>query len=102
MQFESQQDLDIARVWAESIAVYSHNWRSVLTKHGQMAMAPPGVRKGDKICLFLDHRVPFVLRPEGDRWSLVGDAHLHGGMHVSFTDHITDFEKDHVLSPREI
>ena len=50
---------------------------------GRLGTAWPKARKGDKICILFGHDVPLILRPERDRWSLIGDAYVHKAMAVS-------------------
>lgn len=43
-----------------------------VTKQGYMGLGPPETRVGDKVCVLLGARVPFVLRPSG------GKVRCHG------------------------
>ncbi|KAK5659782.1 hypothetical protein OQA88_993 [Cercophora sp. LCS_1] len=47
---------------------------------GFIGIAPPGAREGDSICVLLGHPVPFIIRPNGDDWDLVGLARIPGMM----------------------
>ena len=61
-----------------------------VTEKGYMAIAPPGTREGDMVCLIMGAEVPFMLRPllEDDRgimdreqcYALVGECYVHGMM----------------------
>lgn len=48
---------------------------------GFFGLAPPGAQEGDSICVLLGHPFPFVIRPKGDSWELVGLARIPGMMH---------------------
>jgi hypothetical protein len=50
------------------------------TTKGYIGLSPRLARKGDCIGLFKGGMVPFVIRPEGSRWQLVGDCYVHGIM----------------------
>jgi hypothetical protein len=55
-----------------------------------VAIAPPGMKEGDMVCLFMGAQVPFILRPllasgvEGSgkeqSYALVGECYVHGMM----------------------
>jgi hypothetical protein len=38
------------------------------------------MQKGDKVCLILGAKVPFVLRTEGMGYKLISEAYCHGIM----------------------
>jgi hypothetical protein len=46
---------------------------------GYFGLAPQGVDVGDRICLFLGGRTPFVVTATGDnRYRLLGECYTHG------------------------
>jgi hypothetical protein len=45
-----------------------------------MGLAPINACEGDLICLLLSGKVPFLLRPNGDEYELVGECYVHGLM----------------------
>ena len=61
-----------------------------VTEKGYMAIAPPGTKEGDMVCLVMGAEVPFILRPllEDDKgvmnkeqcYALVGECYIHGIM----------------------
>ena len=51
------------------------------TSHGLVGLAPAGVQRRDVIVVAFGASTPFVLRPVGDAYTLVGDAYVHGVMH---------------------
>ena len=50
------------------------------TERGYIGLGPPHCRPGDLVCILFGGEVPFVLRPVGGRYQLVGDAYVHGIM----------------------
>jgi hypothetical protein len=55
--------------------------RLVRTSHGHFGLAPETAEPGDQVWLLQCAQVPFVLRPRLDgRYSLVGEAYIHGIM----------------------
>ena len=60
-------------------------WRRFLaTEKGYMGLCPPHALKGDHIYLLPGGDVPFVLRPTGDEFKLVGGCYIHGIMNGEF------------------
>lgn len=51
--------------------------RFCVTEKGYFGMVPPKSEVGDKICVFLGARTPFVLRREGEGYKLVGESYVH-------------------------
>jgi hypothetical protein len=55
--------------------------RFFVTKMGYFGLAPQSVDVGDRICLFLGGRTPFVIRAtEDNRYRLLGECYTHGIM----------------------
>ncbi|MCJ1390871.1 hypothetical protein MMC18_003732 [Xylographa bjoerkii] len=51
-----------------------------LSNDKYMLLAPIGTKVGDKICVIHGLPVPFIIRPEGDMFSLVGECYVEGVM----------------------
>lgn len=47
---------------------------------GHLCIGPETVEPGDKLCILTGAEVPFILRNDGDRYVLVGEAHVDGCM----------------------
>jgi hypothetical protein len=45
-----------------------------------LGWVPSHAREGDQICAFYGSRYPFVIRPCGDGWKLIGACFMHGLM----------------------
>ena len=50
------------------------------TEGGFIGLGPPHCNPGDRVCILFGGEVPFVLRPVGGCYQLVGDAYVHGIM----------------------
>lgn len=46
----------------------------------QVCFGPAAMDEGDRVCVFLGYRTPFVLRPVDNRWVLVGECYVPGLM----------------------
>lgn len=51
------------------------------TQHGMLGLGPSVLREGDLCCIIFGASVPFILRPVGSRYRLVGEAYVHGVMY---------------------
>jgi hypothetical protein len=70
--------------WAQFVsdAFRACNGRKVfITKNGHLGVGPMAMRSGDITSILFTARTPFILRPVGDQYILVGEAYLHGLMH---------------------
>lgn len=56
------------------------DYRVARTESGHLALVAHGAEVGDKIALLRGGRCPFVVRPSGSQWKLVGDSYVHGIM----------------------
>lgn len=79
------------------------NRRFLVTKHGRFGLGPWNSRKGDKVCVLLGGKTPFLLRPCGpprndatgrDYYKVVGEAFVDGLMYYqgSMQDDIQEGE----------
>jgi hypothetical protein len=64
-----------------------------VTAKGYLASVPYTAKKGDCIAILSGGRVPFVLRPIGSHYRLIGPCYVHGIMNGgAFTDDESEFE----------
>jgi hypothetical protein len=64
-----------------------------VTVKGYLASVPYTAKKGDCIAILSGGRVPFVLRPIGSHYRLIGPCYVHGIMNGgAFTDDESEFE----------
>ena len=61
-------------LWSKAL-----NRRFFLTATGMMGMAPPAIKAGDLICMLFGNETPFVLRPLGHYFELIGDTYVRAG-----------------------
>lgn len=54
--------------------------RLFLSAHDLVGLAPLGAQEGDVLCVLLGCRYPVILRQQGDRYILVGEAYVDGIM----------------------
>jgi hypothetical protein len=47
------------------------------TEDNKLGIARPSIQPGDQVVLFLGGRMPFVLRPVGTKWRLIGVCYVH-------------------------
>lgn len=57
-----------------------HDARPFLLDTGYVGMCPMETEPNDVLVVFLGGHVPYVLRPNGDLWTLVGEAYAYGAM----------------------
>ena len=54
----------------------------ILTENNHLGLGPESAKEGDMVWILPGTNVPFVLRRvDGQRYTLVGEAHIHGIMH---------------------
>jgi hypothetical protein len=56
------------------------NRRFFVTEQGYMGLSFPETRVGDIVCVFPGLEVPFIVRPDGEYYLLVGEAYVQGLM----------------------
>jgi hypothetical protein len=61
-------------------APHTLNRRMFTTRDGYIGLGPKDMQPRDKIALLSGGRLPFVLRPDGSSFRLVGDCYIHGMM----------------------
>jgi hypothetical protein len=61
-------------------ALHRINRRMFTTRDGYIGLGPKEMQPGDSIVLLSGGRLPFVLRPDGSSFRIVGDSYVHGMM----------------------
>ena len=56
------------------------NRRVLVTDANSIALGPKLTRAGDEVVIFYGGNVPFVLRPDGEQYRLVGECYVQGVM----------------------
>lgn len=90
-----------ARIFEEDHAVSTRDRRFLVTKGGFYGMGPQLMQEDDVVALMPGLNVPFVLRPTGDKYKLVGPAYVHGVMRGEVFDESNPLGLD-VGSPSSI
>jgi hypothetical protein len=57
--------------------VYSRNRRMYRTRSGLVGLGPQMMQPGDQVVVLFGGSLPFILRPWGREWLLIGDTYLH-------------------------
>lgn len=60
---------------------YCNNRRLFVTSEGSLGLGPAALRLGDRVCVLLGARIPYVLRPEDSKYNLAGACYVHSIMH---------------------
>jgi hypothetical protein len=60
--------------------IHTGNRAMFRTNRGIVGMTPDGSRIGDSVAIFEGGSVPFVIRPMGENWVVVGACYVHGCM----------------------
>lgn len=56
------------------------NKKFVRTDMGYIGIASHGTQEGDCVVLLAGAQTPFILRPDGPRWTIAGECYIHGIM----------------------
>lgn len=77
-----QTSYQVAQSALEFLALSRHVFRNrfCITEQGRTAVVPPETKAGDIIVLLAGARMPFVLRPRGKVFELLGCCYVHGLM----------------------
>ncbi|KAF0329356.1 hypothetical protein GQ607_003305 [Colletotrichum asianum] len=80
----------------EDFADYFRTGRVFFTTNGTCGIGPCGLERGDLICVFAGLRLPFVVRPQGSSFVLVGPSIIDGVMEGEYwpedESDLTEFE----------
>ncbi len=71
--------LDFQQIHAV-IGLMNKNRRFCSTTDGRIGLVPRSAAAGDVICVLYGGRVPYVLRPCKDEYTLIGESYIHGLM----------------------
>jgi hypothetical protein len=73
------------------------NQRPFISVQGYVGLAPDHVREGDVVVIFVDAKLPHVLRDNGNgTYRLVGEAYVHGVMNGELLDNDEEI-KEYIL-----
>ncbi|KAG4428948.1 hypothetical protein IFR05_015569 [Cadophora sp. M221] len=77
---EGRKDRVAAQAYIQTFDTYSKGRFFCITKRGYLAWMPEMAQVGDLIYILQCCRVPYVLRPQGNSFNLIGDSYLHEHM----------------------
>ena len=77
---EGAESKHIEEQWSRSANGASKNRIFAKTKKGYYVLGPKVSQPGDVVCVLFGGKLPFCLRPLGDRYLLVGECYVHGLM----------------------
>ncbi|KAL8387847.1 hypothetical protein RB595_009632 [Gaeumannomyces hyphopodioides] len=80
---KSENDDDHWSRWATSA---SEGRIFARTRKGYYVLGPAALETGDVVCVLFGSKVPFCLRPIGERYLLVGECYVHGLMRGEVMD----------------
>lgn len=69
-----------ADLWRVKAVMKATDRRFVITSNGYYALCPRLVEKGDLVVVLMGCTTPFILRPFGENYHLVGECYVHGIM----------------------
>lgn len=77
---EEAETKQIEEQWSRSANGASKNRIFAKTEKGYYILGPQVTQPGDVVCVLFGGKLPFCLRPLGDRYLLVGECYVHGLM----------------------
>ncbi|THV45125.1 hypothetical protein BGAL_0527g00020 [Botrytis galanthina] len=69
-----------SRMFDKYLKEATKNRRLFITSKGYIGLGHQRAEKGDRLCILYGSPVPYILRPHGDYWNLVGQCYAHGLM----------------------
>ncbi|KAH7079379.1 hypothetical protein BKA63DRAFT_265764 [Paraphoma chrysanthemicola] len=70
----------LAEPFAESEGRVRHARKFFVSRYGRIGWVPFRTRVGDRVCVFRGMRMPIIIRPDNDRWEIIGACYVHGLM----------------------
>ena len=77
---EEAESKHIEEQWSRSANGASKNRIFAKTEKSYYVLGPKVTKPGDVVCVLFGGKLPFCLRPLGDRYLLVGECYVHGLM----------------------
>jgi hypothetical protein len=66
---------------ALSTALAMNGRKYFVSANGYIGLVPEAAQEEDMICIFMGGMTPFVIRPAGENYQLIGACYIHGIMH---------------------
>ncbi|KAK2004316.1 HET domain-containing protein [Colletotrichum falcatum] len=64
------------QAFGAGVRTYSNSRRVFVTRDGRVGIGPKMMQPGDEVVILFGGRMPFIARPRGDHWLLVGSCYL--------------------------
>ena len=77
-------------IWLMSNADAMDGRKYFISNKHYLGLVPDASQEGDSICIFIGGKTPFVIRPAGENYQLIGACYVHG---VMYGEAMEDFEK---------
>ncbi|EPE37069.1 hypothetical protein GLAREA_09232 [Glarea lozoyensis ATCC 20868] len=71
---------EVSPVYYDRVRAFTRGRTLCTTSNGYLALVPAEALTGDRIAIFAGGRAPFVLRPFGSKFKLIGACYVHGIM----------------------
>ncbi|MCJ1479437.1 hypothetical protein MMC13_008123 [Lambiella insularis] len=69
-----------SQLYQASVAYTAPHRKFFTTTKGTIGLGPRSMQPGDLVCVLCGGIVPFILRKDGQRYTLIGEAYVHGIM----------------------
>ncbi|KAF4453928.1 hypothetical protein F53441_3453 [Fusarium austroafricanum] len=86
---ELAKDGDFGR-YVSAVAPVRKSYRVFTTESKLFGVGPVDMMVGDRLCVFFGAEVPFLLRPKGDGYLVVGECYVYDIMHGEILGKIED------------
>jgi hypothetical protein len=83
-----KERLELFHYMGKEISRTCHGRRYFSTEKGRLGVGPLELKKGDTVCVLYGTKLPYIMREVEEKtgkWSLIGDAFVHGLMELSET-----------------
>lgn len=80
---EARKNEGNSKAYLNRFQVTAMRRRFFTTISGNMGWGPRDMEPGDSVCILFGSKVPFVLRDEGESWTLIGPCYVQDIMQVS-------------------
>ena len=75
--YESLEKNVEGKVYYSHVSTIFKGYALFETEDDQLGISHSYIEPGDQVVIFLGGRMPFVLRPVGDKWRLIGVCYIH-------------------------
>ncbi|KAK3680251.1 hypothetical protein LTR78_000629 [Recurvomyces mirabilis] len=92
---DSDEIIGGAEAYLKDLIAMLHRRKVFVTTSGQVGIGPEDMEVNDKVVVLYGSRIPFILRPVGDEYRLVGPCYLQGIMDgEAVRQHVAEEKED--------